>query len=371
MSCFSIRFPPAKKAWKSFTSKLQTRLHKLHKSKAFKKPKNNGKNLQKAASKTTRPSLFLGQRLQLKSSRRRHALPFGYQRYYLSVNKAAAPVYIDKLFKDAPVSGVVEYIHQQPLKKNKKKLIDEAAEAGTSNEGEKQGDDKLESVGLLSPMLYGIDARAEEFIASFRAEMERQEIIAPDLCSHLSISLFMSCFSIRFPPAKKAWKSFTSKLQTRLHKLHKSKAFKKPKNNGKNLQKAASKTTRPSLFLGQRLQLKSSRRRHALPFGYQRYYLSVNKAAAPVYIDKLFKDAPVSGVVEYIHQQPLKKNKKKLIDEAAEAGTSNEGEKQGDDKLESVGLLSPMLYGIDARAEEFIASFRAEMERQEIIARNL
>ncbi|KAB2074572.1 hypothetical protein ES319_A07G161400v1 [Gossypium barbadense] len=181
----------------------------------------------------------------------------------------------------------------------------------------------------------------------------------------------MSCFSIRFPPAKKAWKSFTSKLQTRLHKLHKSKAFKKPKNNGKNLQKAASKTTRPSLFLGQRLQLKSSRRRHALPFGYQRYYLSVNKAAAPVYIDKLFKDAPVSGVVEYIHQQPLKKNKKKLIDEAAEAGTSNEGEKQGDDKLESVGLLSPMLYGIDARAEEFIASFRAEMERQEIIARNL
>ncbi|KAK5819117.1 uncharacterized protein LOC108487119 [Gossypium arboreum] len=181
----------------------------------------------------------------------------------------------------------------------------------------------------------------------------------------------MSCFSIRFPPAKKAWKSFTSKLQTRLHKLHKSKAFKKPKNNGKKLQKAASKTTRPSLFLGQRLQLKSSRRRHALPFGYQRYDLSVNKAAAPVYIDKLFKDAPVSGVVEYIHQQPLEKNKKKLIDEAAEAGTSNEGEKQGDDKLESVGLLSPMLYGIDARAEEFIASFRAEMERQEIIARNL
>ncbi|XWS36426.1 hypothetical protein CRYUN_Cryun20dG0085100 [Craigia yunnanensis] len=188
----------------------------------------------------------------------------------------------------------------------------------------------------------------------------------------------MSCLSLRLPPAKKAWKSFTSKLKTRLHKLYKSKVIKKPKNN--RLQTAASKTTRPSLFLGQRLQRKS-RRRRALPFGYQRYYVSNDKAAAPVYIDKLFKEAPVAEVVRCIHQQPSEKsdvereNNVKLIDEvaaaAAEAGTSKEGEKQGDDMWESIGFASPMLHGIDARAEEFIASFRAEMERQEIMARNL
>ncbi|XP_039048149.1 uncharacterized protein LOC120188827 [Hibiscus syriacus] len=177
----------------------------------------------------------------------------------------------------------------------------------------------------------------------------------------------MSCLRIRLPPAKKAWKCFTSILQTRLHKLHKSKAIKKPNNNTR-LQIPASNSTRPSLFLRpQRLQFKSKKRRSALPFGYRRYYLSGNKAAAPVYIDKLFKDAAVSEVVGYIQQQPLEeKNGKKLIDET---GTSNEGEKHGAEK--SVGLSSPMLYGIDAKAEEFIASFRAEMERQEIIARNL
>ncbi|XP_022760042.1 uncharacterized protein LOC111306442 [Durio zibethinus] len=195
----------------------------------------------------------------------------------------------------------------------------------------------------------------------------------------------MSCLSIRLPPAKKAWKSFTSKLQTRLHKLHKSKAIKKPKNN--RLQTAASKTTRPSLFLGQRL-IQRNRRRRALPFGYQRHYVSKNKAAAPVYIDKLFKEAPVTELAGFIPDQQTseksdvqrEKNEKQIIDQAAaeEAGTSRGGEKMvdekssvGDDMWESIGLASPMLHGIDARAEEFIASFRAEMERQEIIARNL
>ncbi|KAE8671066.1 Detected protein of unknown function [Hibiscus syriacus] len=173
----------------------------------------------------------------------------------------------------------------------------------------------------------------------------------------------MSCLSIRFPPAKKAWRSFTSKLQTKLHKLHKSKAIKKPKTSNIRLQKAASKTTRPSLLLGKRLQLKSKKRRRALPFGFQSYY--ENKAAAPVYVDKLFKDAPVREVVRYVHQQPLEKKN----DDVAEAGTSNEGEMHGAE--ESVRLASAVLYGIDAKAEEFIASFRAEMERQEIIARNL
>ncbi|XVE77917.1 hypothetical protein DITRI_Ditri13aG0102600 [Diplodiscus trichospermus] len=194
----------------------------------------------------------------------------------------------------------------------------------------------------------------------------------------------MSCFNLRLPPAKKAWKSFTSKLQTRLlHKLHKSKAIKKPKNNRLQLQTAAaSKTTRPSLLLGQRLQRKS-RRRRPLPFGYHRYYFSNDKAAVPIYIDKLFKEAPdvTEVLVGCIHQHPsensdVKREKNaKLINEvaaAAEAGTSEEaGEKQGDDMWESIGLASPILHGIDAKAEEFIASFRAEMERQEIIARNL
>lgn len=212
----------------------------------------------------------------------------------------------------------------------------------------------------------------------------------------------MSCLSIRLPTAKKVWKSFTSKLQTRLHKLHNSKAIiKKQPNNTINHRlhtaAAASKTIRPSLFLGQRLQRNRRKHRRALPFGYQRYYLPSSKnklkgaAAAPVYIDKLFKEAQVAELVGYSYinpqqqQQPSEKKSEKnivklILDEAAsvaEAGDHKTSSNHvGDDHMgeSTIGLASPsspILHGIDARAEEFIASFRAEMERQEIIARNL
>lgn len=42
-----------------------------------------------------------------------------------------------------------------------------------------------------------------------------------------------------------------------------------------------------------------------------------------------------------------------------------------DDMWESVGLASPLMRGVNERAEEFIARFRAEMEVQEMLARNL
>ncbi|KAK8588380.1 hypothetical protein V6N13_087309 [Hibiscus sabdariffa] len=177
----------------------------------------------------------------------------------------------------------------------------------------------------------------------------------------------MSCLRIKFPTANKAWKSFTSKLKTRLHK---SKTIKKPYDN--HPQTAVLKT-RPSPFL-------CKKQRGALPFGYKRFYFSKNKAAAvPVCVDKLFKEAPLTELVRYIPQpqQPWGKKRKRVVEAAAEVGTSKGREKPGDEMCDgdsqSIGLASasPTLNGIDARAEEFIASFRAEMERQETIARNL
>ncbi|KAB2003596.1 hypothetical protein ERO13_D11G136600v2 [Gossypium hirsutum] len=160
----------------------------------------------------------------------------------------------------------------------------------------------------------------------------------------------MSCLKIRLPLAKKVWKSFTSKLQTRLHKLHKSKTIKKLDNT--HLQTTILKTTRPSLFLGQHLR---NKRRCVLLFGFQHYY------------------APLIILVEYIPQQPPEK-KKKLVDEVvAEVRTSKELEKQRDDLCDSRSLVlaSLMINEIDAKDEQFIASFQAEIERQEIIARHL
>lgn len=50
---------------------------------------------------------------------------------------------------------------------------------GTSKEGE--ADDMWESLGLESPLMDGINERAEEFITRIRAEMQMQETMAPQL----------------------------------------------------------------------------------------------------------------------------------------------------------------------------------------------
>ena len=68
------------------------------------------------------------------------------------------------------------------------------------------------------------------------------------------------------------------------------------------------------------------------------------------------------------------KNKEALGDVdrrfAAAPGTS-EQVAAADDMWESLGFASPQMDGIDQRAEEFIARFRAEMEVQETMARRL
>ncbi|TXG63819.1 hypothetical protein EZV62_010813 [Acer yangbiense] len=131
----------------------------------------------------------------------------------------------------------------------------------------------------------------------------------------------MSFLSLRLPPARKAWKSFKSKIQSKLRKLNKSKAIKKQRN-------------RPM-------------KNKSIGFCYNRRYPFKKKAAAaPVYIDRLFKE-------------PMKEV----------AGTSSK--EVGDDMWEALGLASPQMNGIDQRAEEFIRSFRAELHRQEMIARRL
>lgn len=184
----------------------------------------------------------------------------------------------------------------------------------------------------------------------------------------------MSCLRIRLLPAKKTWKSFTAELQTKLHKLHKSKAIKKPRKS--RLKGTASKPTKPyRIFVGRRLKRKS---RRALPAGLQRCHLLKDKAEA-VYIDKLFKET-VPQLVEHAEVEPRPTKLAKEIDaddqpvatapETSEGGVDEE-HSAADDVWESMGLASPLMQGIDERAEEFITRFRAEMELQEIMARNL
>lgn len=48
-----------------------------------------------------------------------------------------------------------------------------------------------------------------------------------------------------------------------------------------------------------------------------------------------------------------------------------EGASGADDMWESLQVASPLMYGIDERADEFIARIKAEMQLQEMMARRL
>lgn len=119
--------------------------------------------------------------------------------------------------------------------------------------------------------------------------------------------------------------------------------------------------------------------------GFRSVFYGFHKKPAPVYIDKLFKE-PICDAVKHVKpdvaENPPTRKASKLRDEAEEvAGTSNRGRGfdrdrdskacTSDDMWESLALASPLMQGINERAEEFIARFRKEMVAQEILARNL
>ncbi|KAF5482396.1 hypothetical protein F2P56_002970 [Juglans regia] len=199
----------------------------------------------------------------------------------------------------------------------------------------------------------------------------------------------MSCLSVKLPPATKIWKSFTSKLQSKLHKLQRSKVIKKPQNRLKKTTAVPGFGVWPSLLSEQRFQRKNVRLVHAHHVDHLRYHRQVRvfekrSTAQLVYVDKLFKDQPgADQLVEHVQPlqtscQPSAKNMKHLDQPAVvmqqqqqQGGRLPEKAISGDDMWESLVLASPLLRGVDERAEEFIAKFRAEMEVQEMFARVL
>ncbi|KAB2602287.1 hypothetical protein D8674_003292 [Pyrus ussuriensis x Pyrus communis] len=181
MSCLRLRLPPARRAWKSFTSKLQ---RKLHKPKGIAKPgKNRVKAITAAASSSAstfafssvglKPYKFLQVRFKRKGRRYKH-------RQLLQNRGSDAHVYVDKLFKEPAVTELVRSSEPPVAKCKQATTAAAAAEGGAERGCSATADDMWESLGFASPMMHGIDERAEEFIAKFRREMEVQEKLARD-----------------------------------------------------------------------------------------------------------------------------------------------------------------------------------------------
>lgn len=110
------------------------------------------------------------------------------------MQKRAAPVYVDELFNE-PITKTEAQVERLAggSTKRMKVVTDQqqpamvAAVAVAAESGQEGGksccgsdqktrgaaDEMWESVGLASPLMYGIDERAEEFIARFRADLAR------------------------------------------------------------------------------------------------------------------------------------------------------------------------------------------------------
>ncbi|CAI9781267.1 unnamed protein product [Fraxinus pennsylvanica] len=177
----------------------------------------------------------------------------------------------------------------------------------------------------------------------------------------------------RLLPPRKVWKVLTSKFQLRLHK---SKAIKKQKTRPRKASKKLS-WLKPTFSI----QRKKFKRKKPATLGYQCHSLChLQQITTPVYVDKLFIE-PVSVFKEQEVDESSENKEKCSSSSLKKSGVSDYNQKSNnlteedkhtaDDMWESLVLASPQMEGINERAEEFIAKFRADMQQQEILARRL
>ncbi|GMH30821.1 hypothetical protein Nepgr_032664 [Nepenthes gracilis] len=174
-------------------------------------------------------------------------------------------------------------------------------------------------------------------------------------------------------PARTVLRNITSKFQIKLHKLNKSKIIKKPKNLFKLISRRRS-IFYPSLSLPFKSNsyhhqkqpqfrpspaLRRLGHHHHLIRKHQRHY------PPPIYVDELS-----TGMMAPHNDERSRGAAPGVIVESKEDNGKTEAV-TADEFWESVMLASPLMRGVDARAEEFIARFRAELEFQKMITHRL
>lgn len=164
-SSFAKKLYHAKKAWKSFTITVQSKLHKLRTSKAIKA--------------TTRRLLAMRSFRFLLPFKRHNLNQPSYQLYgqqcYNQVHyKNFAAIHIDELY-DEPVAGYYsKTLHARAGTSKGKEVVGEKS-LPRKSEGIYGIEDAWKAVVASSPHLQGVDDRAEEFISKFREDMKLQK----------------------------------------------------------------------------------------------------------------------------------------------------------------------------------------------------
>ncbi|KAH7842425.1 hypothetical protein Vadar_005211 [Vaccinium darrowii] len=167
MSSFNLakKLTPAKKAWMSFTKKLQSELHKL--------------NISVSIEKTTRgliPLCSIRHLLISRSLTRHHSLsPRGcclHHSHLDYIHKNVAAIYVDELCAGV-VNNPISHAKKLYQYEDEGKSLSTKEMGGTSTSG--RGETKAEGRTVFSlSQGQGIDERAEEFILKFREDLKLQ-----------------------------------------------------------------------------------------------------------------------------------------------------------------------------------------------------
>ncbi|CAA0816827.1 Unknown protein [Striga hermonthica] len=181
-----------------------------------------------------------------------------------------------------------------------------------------------------------------------------------------------------FPP-KKFWKLFKTNLPLKLqNRLNRSKATKKNTNTLSSYKATKKKKLGllPSLSIQPKKFKKNPKRHHSL--------VGPRTKPPPVFVDQLFIE-PVCIVKRRDHVPIVEKQEFSSKETPSSTSNTDKGEVvelslveehhhcviSADDMWESVGVDSAQMHGINEKADEFISRFRAEMRRQEMLARRL
>ncbi|KAK2643650.1 hypothetical protein Ddye_018845 [Dipteronia dyeriana] len=173
--------------------------------------------------------------------------------------------------------------------------------------------------------------------------------------------MYRSSLAKKLKPAKRAWKGFTKKLQSKLHSL--------------NIPKTIKTTTHCLLtFCSRHLFMPLKKRfltkpasRHQYPYIYQYQNQLLQKNFAAIYIDNLYQDGhPLSSVhvKQYSHAETSRSTKDSVEEKSSSSSVPKKSVYSIEDAWEAVVARSPQLRGVDERADEFIYKFREDMKIQ-------
>ncbi|KAK7279226.1 hypothetical protein RJT34_24272 [Clitoria ternatea] len=182
------KLQPAKKAWKSFSNKVQYKLHKLNIPKAFKT------TLQHLLSAIHSLTHLIHSKLQ--HTRLHHSLtttrPYGTPTSsYLVQHKNVAAIHIDDLFEKGTSLSLHATNNRSSIRDSSRSSTHAKGETSKGKEKEVHGNCKDDLVGesssglntiedawkvvvAKSPQLH-VDQKAEEFITKFREDMRLQK----------------------------------------------------------------------------------------------------------------------------------------------------------------------------------------------------